>query len=148
MVPAVVTRDALVVCIGNEARGDDGAGAEVARLLDGRLPAGARLLAVHQLDVALAADVAAASLVVFVDAERRGGAVEVRDLAPGGAATTHSISPGALLALAEALYGASPAARLVSVPASDLGHGTRLSARTLAACEDAAAAVAAVLASR
>jgi hydrogenase maturation protease len=151
VVPAVVNasqrpgtrRDRLVVCVGNPARGDDGAGARVAALLESRedRSSHARVLAAHQLDVALAEDVAAASAVVFVDAERRSGGVEVRRVEPGGGATTHTITPAALLALAAAIYGAAPAAWLVSVPASEMGHGEILSPTTTAACEDAARVV-------
>lgn len=136
-----MTGGALVLCIGNPARGDDGAGARVAELLAGRAPAGVRVLAVHQLDVALAADVAAAQRVVFVDAERRGGTVEAYPIAARGEATTHTLSPGALLALATALYDACPPARLVSVPAGAMPHAEAISARTEAACNDAVSVV-------
>jgi hydrogenase maturation protease len=137
----VVIGGALVVCIGNPARGDDGAGARVAELLEGRVPAGVRVLAVHQLDVALAVDVAATPRIVFVDAERRAGAVEAYAIAPFGDATTHTLSPGALLSLTAALYDAHPAAFLVSVPASTTQHSEALSERTDAACQDAASLV-------
>jgi hydrogenase maturation protease len=144
----VVTRDALVVCIGNPARGDDGAGARVAELLEGRVPAGVGVLAVHQLDVALAVDISTAGLVVLVDAERRDGRVEAYPIAASGEATTHTLSPGALLGLAAALYGAHPVAYLVSVPAAAMPHAHALSPRTEAACEDAASVVLDLLAPR
>lgn len=143
-----MSRDALVVCIGNPSRGDDGAGARVADLLGASAPAGARVLAVHQLDVALAADVADARIVVFVDAERREGGVETLRVEPGGGAGTHSVRPEALLALAGALYGCAPPAWIVSVPASEMPHRGSLSARTEAACTDAASVVIALLDAR
>jgi hydrogenase maturation protease len=144
----VVTGGVLVLCVGNPARGDDGAGARVAGLLAGRVSAGVRVLAVHQLDLALAADVAAANRVVFVDAERRGGGVEAYPIAASGEATTHTLSPGALLALTAALYDARPAAFLVSVPAGAMPHAEARSERTEAACEDAASLVLELLAAR
>ncbi|MDO8963494.1 MAG: hydrogenase maturation protease [Coriobacteriia bacterium] len=147
----MVTRDPLVLCVGNPARGDDGAGARVADLLlaDAASIGSARVHTVHQLDVAHASDVAEAGLVVFVDAERRDGDVTVTPLEPArGGASTHHVSPRALLALAQALYGAAPAAFLVSVPAGAMPHAETLTPRTEAACIDAASAVIAVLSER
>jgi hydrogenase maturation protease len=143
-----VTSGLLVLCIGNPARGDDGAGGRVAELLEGRVPAGARVLAVHQLDVALAVDVAEARRVVFVDAELRDGEVEAYPIVAFGEATTHTLSPGALLALSASLYDARPEALLVSVPAGAMPHAEALSERTEAACQDAASVVLALLAAQ
>ncbi len=128
----------LVICIGNVARGDDGVAHAVGALLGS---AQARVVLATDLDVAMAEDVAEASVLVIVDAQRRiAPAVEVEPLAPGpaGAPTGHAIDAPSLLALAQALYGHAPRALLVSVAAPEMGHGEGLSDTARAASEEAA----------
>lgn len=102
----------LVIGIGSPLRGDDGIGAEVIRLLEEGLPAAwlerVVLRIDHQLDVVLAAVMAAYSYVIVVDAcEGTGGpTVEVQPVepVPGSAAfTSHLASLPALLSLTERL---------------------------------------------
>lgn len=134
----------LIICIGNVARRDDGVAHEVARLLTaGGLPAHVGLLTGVGLDVAFAADVAEATRVIVVDAERRESPdVVVSHLEPGTAHHSgHAIDAPGLLAVAEALWGASPEAVLVSVAAPDMGHGEGLSATAKAASIEAASTV-------
>lgn len=138
----------LIICVGNVARGDDGAGHMVARLLAEKtelasLPAQARLLSAVGLDVAMAADVAECGLLIIVDAERRTSpAVEVRPLAPGTAAHSgHAIDAPGLLAVTRALYDAAPRALVVSVAAPVMGHDERLSDVARAASQEAALVV-------
>ncbi|MBE0475887.1 MAG: hydrogenase maturation protease [Coriobacteriia bacterium] len=118
-----------MICIGNEARGDDGVACEVARRLDG-LPA-LRVLSAPQLDVAMAAEIASANRVTFVDAERRGAPpVERREVLPApflAGPTTHTLDPAGLLALAEALYGRAPAAEILTLAAPEMEHAEGLS---------------------
>ncbi len=139
----------LVICIGNVARGDDGVAHDVARRLNGSalLPSGTRLLEAVGLDVAMATDVAEASLLLVVDAERRDApAVELRDILPGTAAHSgHAIDGPGLLAVTEAVYGAAPPTRLVSVAAPVMGHGETLSSTARAASEEAARVIVEVL---
>jgi hydrogenase maturation protease len=123
----------LVVGYGNSLRGDDGAGWHAARLLAGdpRLD-GARVLAQHQLTPELAAEVAAASRVVLVDAttEAQPGSILVRRVSPAPpapSAWSHHLAPEALAGLAKALYGAVPPIVLVSVAAGSFAVGDRLS---------------------
>ena len=154
MDPVPVTSRPLVVGYGNTLRGDDGVGPRVAELLatDPRL-AGAVVLARHQLTPELAADIAEASVVVFVDASENGqpGAISVRriDRAPrdatlgmggedrdrsepeagsGSAAWTHHVDAESLLALARELWGGSPAAFVVGVGVEAMELGDDLSA--------------------
>lgn len=132
---------ALVICIGNVARRDDGAAHAVAALLAECLPSDAHLLTAVDLDIAMAVDVAQADLVVLVDAQKREGApvvVTVAAPAPSASPTGHSIDVGGLLALAGAVYGAVPVCHVVSVAGSDFGHGEGLSENTKAASEEAA----------
>lgn len=123
----------LVVGYGNTLRTDDGAGWHAATLLadDPRL-AGAWVLARHQLTPELAADVARASLAVFIDACQGAGDpgfVMAQPVAPSDrpGAWTHHVDPAAILGLASALYGSAPPAILVSVTAASLDVGDRLS---------------------
>jgi hydrogenase maturation protease len=61
-------RKVLVACLGNPDRGDDGIGARVAQLLNGRLPAGAALVVRKGDMLALIEDWAGFDAVVCVDA--------------------------------------------------------------------------------
>jgi hydrogenase maturation protease len=108
----------LVICLGHPLRGDDGFGPAVAaRLRDRGFPVD-RLRTVDGLLPELAADVAAADAVLFVDAAADLGHGEVRVApVPVGAVAprwTHSLSPSDLLALAAAVYGRVPPATLVA----------------------------------
>lgn len=138
-----VMETALVVCIGNRARGDDGVARRVAELLEGRLPDGVRVHSAPQLDVVLADDVADVDLVVFADAHRRDRpAVVVCELSPGTTGTTaHSLDPAGLLALSAALRGRSPRAVLVSIAAPEMEHDESLSPTAVAASEEAATVI-------
>jgi hydrogenase maturation protease len=130
----------LVVGYGNALRGDDGVGLRVADLLQGdqRL-AGARVERRHQLTPELAEDVAAARLVVLVDAADGGavpGDVRVERVAGERWARaftgSHAVDAGAVVDLAERLYGRAAPVVLVSVVGRDFGPGTDLSPAVLA----------------
>jgi hydrogenase maturation protease len=111
-------RRGLVVGYGNTLRRDDGVGVRAAELMaeDPRF-AGIEVLTAYQLTPELALDIAAASLVVFVDADVRGlpGSIEVRELgtvrktAAGSAADATAAGPLSRSTLAGA---AGPDARL------------------------------------
>lgn len=134
----------LVICVGNEARGDDGVGPAVADELAGTLPDCVTLRKAAALDISHAEDLRDASLVVFVDAEvRETPAVDVRRLEPrkGASPDAHALNAEGLLALALALYGARPEAWLVSPRAVSTGHEEGLSPGARSAAEEAADAV-------
>jgi hydrogenase maturation protease len=133
--------------MGNKARGDDGAGRRVAELIEDQLAGDVVLISTPQLDVVMAEQVAAASAVVFVDAERRSApAVRVDELVADTAHTNaHAIDPAGLLALAETLYGATPQASIVSVAGPEMGHGEGLSETAEAASREAASVAISVL---
>jgi len=132
-----VTHRVLVIGYGSLLRTDDAVGPRVATVLagDARL-AGAEVHAVGQLTPDLAEPVAAASLVVLVDAsgELAPGAVAVRRVEPAAAAGTpaqgafsHHVDAVSLVSLAAALYGRVPPVHLVSVGAASLEFGEQLS---------------------
>jgi hydrogenase maturation protease len=116
---------ALVIGYGNELRGDDGVGPHVARQLAARRLPGVRALALQQLTLELAEDLAAARLAVFIDARASPGqeAVEVARIEPGGEGPplTHACHPSALLRLAQILYGSAPEAWLISIAGKNFG---------------------------
>jgi hydrogenase maturation protease len=123
--------DILVIGYGNELRGDDGSGPAVARAIEAlRLPC-VRTQALHQLTPELAEDIAAARAVILVDAHQasEGSSPKVLPLAPCEERDlrAHTSDPGALLALAKALYGRCPPAWLVAVPAARFNFGAALS---------------------
>jgi hydrogenase maturation protease len=128
---------ALVVGYGNPLRQDDGLGWHVAEQLGAVPDAGRQVIVCHQLTPELAEPISRADRVVFVDA-RRGrvaGRVACRVVASAvtGAALSHHLMPGALLALAHALYGACPPAWVVTVDGAMFGHGPDLSPAVAAA---------------
>lgn len=124
-----MTGGVLVIGYGNPLRGDDGIGpavaAEVAAL---NLP-GVRVMVVHQLTPELAADLAEVRLAVFVDAAAGGEPVAAVRLEPSsdGDVMTHAADPRGLLALAQAVFGRSPEAWLVTAAGADFGFGDALS---------------------
>lgn len=88
----------------------------------------------HELTPELAELAARAAVVVFVDARAGLPAGEVATLwlspgegEPSGPGLTHALSPQAVLALAEALYGRRPPAFLVTVNGRDFELGEGLS---------------------
>ena len=122
----------LVIGYGNALRGDDAVGRRAAERLaaDGRLP-GARIDACHQLTPELAADIAAARLVVLVDARENDGTPgDVRLEQVVGCCRplgSHTVDASALVDLATRLYGHAPPVILVSVTAERFDLGADLS---------------------
>lgn len=111
----------LVIGYGSTLRGDDGVGWHAARRLadDPRL-AGTVVLARHQLTPELALDLSRAAIAVLIDADpsKPPGtfAIEpVRRSVEPSSAWSHRLDPGALVALAESLYGGAPDVWLVRV---------------------------------
>jgi len=140
-----MTEAALVIGYGDSLRSDDGVGPRVAELL---APAdNVAVLVRSQLLPDLAADLEGRDVVVFVDAGAglEPGAVSARRVTPSetldAAGLTHHCSPGALLRLADRLYGARPRAFLVTVGAASFELGEELSPPVAAALAEAAAEV-------
>ncbi len=152
---------ALVIGYGNTLRSDDGAGPFVARALEGRVPAGTRVLDAHQLTPEMAIDISVATRVVFVDAvdatretapresapQESGPRVSRLEPEPGAdPLNPHASDPGSLLWLAKTLFGGAPEAWLVAIPGVEFGFGEDLSPGTARASADAIAQVEALLA--
>ena len=123
----------LVIGWGNPLRGDDGVGWRAAELLSEKLQGHDVAVRVsHQLMPEFAEEISGSEFVVFIDAACDNSPGEVRfervepDRAPS-AAFSHQLSPPALLAMAERLYGSSPEACFFSVGARTFEYGEKLS---------------------
>lgn len=117
----------LVIGYGNELRGDDAVGPRAARLVASWQRTGVKALAVPQLAPELAAELADAERVAFVDAAAE-GRVRWRPVAPVPEAVNlgHVSTPGWLLGLAGEVFGRAPEAWLVTVPARQFEYGAPL----------------------
>ena len=123
----------LLIGIGNDLRGDDGAGPRVARALEGRVPWDVRVA--HGLTPELADDLARCDVAIFVDAsadpalERPTWTVHA---SPSGRASAspfgHALDVPALLALTATLHARVPIAATLALPARDFALGERLTA--------------------
>jgi hydrogenase maturation protease len=121
--------DKLLIGYGNPLRGDDGVGWLLASQLTPYQSGTTRIIAAHQLMPEMAEVVSQASEVLFVDAEvgpepGRWSVIPARP-EPGQtlSALGHHLTPGRLLALAQALYGAAPSGRVLAVAGADFGYG-------------------------
>lgn len=124
----------LVVGLGHGRLGDAAVGAAVARALAVDAPSGVATIAVPRLSLDLAAALAETKYVVFVDAHNTPAKVEPRlePITPlaEGLRTAYIGDPQSLLTLTASLYGYSPAAWLLMIPASEFAHPDTLSSIT------------------
>lgn len=115
----------LLIGYGNAGRGDDGLGPAFAERISASRPEGCRIDIDYQLTVEHALPVADAATVVFVDAMIGGDApFQFAPVAADGSAdlASHSLSPQAVLALAEMLYGATPEAYVLGIAGISFGE--------------------------
>ncbi len=126
----------LALALGTTLRGDDGAGAAIARGLAELLP-GLEVIEASELLPEHAEAVASADGVLFLDASVSGtpGEVRVEPVAPRAAraAVLHALLPEEIVGLARALYGRAPPAALVTVAGKDFAFGEALSPEVQAA---------------
>lgn len=118
----------LVIGFGNPLRRDDALGPHAIRALSEIRPAlAADLIEVHQLGPELAEQVAASSLVLFLDADAEGepGEIRVSPVPPEASvpALPNHMTPAGLLAVAEQLYGRRPEAKTLTITAGSLDFG-------------------------
>ncbi len=130
----------LALALGTPLRGDDAAGAAMARGLPELLP-GIEIVEAAELLPEHAEAAAGADGVLFLDASVSGrpGEVRVAPVAPrtARAAILHALLPEEILGLARALYGRAPPAALVTVAGKDFAFGDGLSAEVEAALPEA-----------
>jgi hydrogenase maturation protease len=118
-----MTAGTLILGWGNPGRGDDGLGPALTELLGERLRGDVRVESDYQLQVEDASECASHRRVIFVDADRAGPApFSCHRLAAadsGFSFSSHSVSPGGLLAITRELFGREPEAWLVGVRGYD-----------------------------
>ncbi|MFN7913916.1 MAG: hydrogenase maturation protease [Vicinamibacterales bacterium] len=139
----------LLIGYGNTLLGDDGVGQAIALAVAARRP-DIEVVTTHQLVPELAAQVAAATQVVFVDASRgdRPGAVHCGPVrADGPVREGHILTPMALMALTRAAFGWEPPAWLVTIEGRAFDIGSPISEVVAAAVPGAIEQVLALLSS-
>jgi len=122
----------LIIGYGNPLRSDDGLGwraaTELSRKLSGE---DSDILSCHQLTPELAAPVSTAEVVFFIDAAQNGepGDIRCNTVVPEtwNPRFSHDLSPGAILTLAQQLYGSFPPSFVVSLCGRCFEHGKTLS---------------------
>jgi hydrogenase maturation protease len=129
----------VVIGYGNPLRQDDGIGRRAAELLEARLaPGAADVTCCHQLTPELAAMLADAPIVLFLDAavDQTPGLVLYRSVSPHRlGSASHHLSPEQLLDLARTLNGGVPPAFLITggVQRTDIGDALTPAAERCAA---------------
>ncbi len=111
-------RRKLVIGFGNPGRRDDGLGPALAAWLEGRGLPGVSVDSDYQLTVEDAEAVARQEVVVFADASVGGSEpFYFQRVQPRGSPgfSSHSVEPGEVLALAEAIFGARPEAYVLGI---------------------------------
>jgi hydrogenase maturation protease len=143
----VIETESLIIGFGNESRGDDAAGPEVARRIAALELPNVRVLVAHQLTPELAEPLSTAERAYFVDArcEELGSAAEspIERIEPSeaGSFASHSLSPAQLLALSQVLYGRAPRAWMVAVDAVQFHAAEPLSPSARRRVDEAVAAL-------
>jgi len=129
--PVTVDAELLVIGYGNSLRRDDGVGPRVAEAIETLQLPGVRTLVCQLLSPEHADPIARARRVIFVDAavDKTDG-VHLRLLEPGETSQlmAHAADPRTMLALARDVFGHTPKAWWLTIPAIHLGFGTDYSA--------------------
>jgi hydrogenase maturation protease len=117
----------VYIAIGNSLRGDDGAAQRVLNSIDAA--AGSRRISVLQLTPEIAAEIAGAQTVIFIDASVGEEQPRVERIEAGGRSTplAHAMSPAEVVCLAQRLYTFAGEAFLCRLPASSFHDAERLS---------------------
>lgn len=122
----------LVIGYGNALRSDDGIGTRVAQSIAAANYPGVQVRSVCQLLPELAAELAEAGIVLFVDAlaDRSRSALELTPVSAGEITdwSTHTADPRTLLALTRAVYKRTPEAWWLTVSGQNFDLGEGLSA--------------------
>jgi len=131
--PVAIDAELLVIGYGNSLRSDDGIGPRVAEAIEALKLPGVRTLDCQLLSPELADPIARARRVIFVDAavDEMDG-VKFRELVPGDTSQlmAHAADPRTMLALARDVFGRTPDAWWLTIPAIHMGFGTDFSPAT------------------
>jgi len=138
--PVAIDAELLVIGYGNSLRRDDGVGPRVAEAIEDLHLPGVRTLVCPLLSPEHADPIARARRVIFVDAavDRIDG-VHLRKLEAGETSQlmAHAADPRTMLALARDVFGRTPEAWWLTIPAIHLGFGTDYSAEAEAGFQTA-----------
>jgi hydrogenase maturation protease len=138
----VIGHRTLVIGYGSPIRGDDAIGPLAADRLEAEgVPDSVQVVSRHVLTAELVPDIAAADLVVFLDAAVDGppGEVRLRRLSPDAQAVStmaHFLDPRELLAWTDVLYDRRPDAWLISAAGVRFDYGLYDLSPALAAAID------------
>ena len=142
--PVAIEVELLVIGYGNSLRRDDGVGPRVAEAIEKLNLPGVRTLDCQLLSPEYADPIARARRVIFVDAavDEMDG-VKFRKLAPGDTSQlmAHAADPRTMLALARDVFGRTPEAWWLTIPAVHLEFGTDYSPETEAGFHTAVAEI-------
>ena len=130
----------LILGYGNTLRSDDGVGPKAADCIAVLNLPGVETLGCALLTPELADPISRAHAVVFVDAAIDAPSeVQLRPLSPADSSQimAHAADPRTLLALARDVFGHTPKAWWLTIPAEDLGIGEKLSPMAQAGLETA-----------
>jgi len=129
----------LIIAYGNPMRSDDGVAWHAADKLErkfagSKIAAEVEILRCHQLAPELAEAVSQSEAVIFLDAAsvgtaRQPGELHCEEIVQSDARTsfTHQLSPCAVVALSQQLFGASPRAYAMTLTGECFDHGESLS---------------------
>jgi hydrogenase maturation protease len=128
----------LCMAIGNTLRGDDAVAHRTLSLLTPNDQV--RSLDVLQLTPELASEIAAADVVVFLDADPSAVKATLIPIEPhrGSTPIAHSMGPAEVVAIARRLYAFAGEAFLCRIPAMHLAHGEGLTPQAETAAQSAA----------
>lgn len=130
----------LVIGYGNTLRRDDGVGPRVAEAVEALHLPGVRTLACQQLSPEHAEPISRADKVVFVDAAVDGSKeVQWRKLEPGETSQlmAHAADPCTMLALSRDVFGQTPQAWWLTIPAVNLDFSEELTPEAQRGFEEA-----------
>ena len=137
----------VVIGYGNDLRSDDGAGIHVATRLAAQLPQ-SLVIVTHQLTPDLAEDIATAEQVIFVDAyaaHESNARLRIDKISGDDSynpsALGHHGAPQGLMHLAHQLFGKTPDAWVVGIPAFCFDAGETISPETLHRINEAVALI-------
>jgi hydrogenase nickel incorporation protein HypA/HybF len=132
----------IAIGYGNTLRSDDGAGQKLAQILQSWHLPQIRSLCVHQLTPELAAELATAELAIFMDVYYVSNRSAANDLLvipidpatygqyPSTRGAGHTADPHSLLYLTDLVYGKTPTAWWILIPAVNFEFGEQLSPLT------------------
>jgi hydrogenase maturation protease len=129
----------LIIGYGNTLRGDDGVGSRVAEAVEKLQLPNVRTLICQQLSPEHADPIASAETVIFVDAAVDAPKeVQLRPLDPGPTSQlmAHAADPRTMLALARDVFGHTPRAWWLTIPAVKLEFGEELSPEAQHGCDE------------